>query len=913
MLSNIVFSSWHHVIIFLTSWVCFFIGGRLFFDNGVGQYHSSHLKNWVSICKALFLSTFVIACSLLELITFEILDFMHPTFRQLLWTACLSSLCLLLNVLIPGVLAATICVHLDLPDVLCSAISIASVLFFQLGSMFIKVFLPLSRRPDLASPSMSQLFSFDFQASVSLIAIVGTAIAAIIGGFATVSFPMEQLFVPDCVDAVAVKGREDFLKTVMTAISKKKSTLLNLVLRIRNDWDINSVSTPVSVVAGSAQAADALLQPHDFSPSPKHATKTPTRDVSFSSLVDFEQSTNSLQPVPVSSPSRQFDSPAETRSPSLSSHLPLSPQPLLGSHYPITPSSTAPSTTPMLATPLNKVPFSPFPWHQRNHLISKTKTISSSSSSSSSSLTPPLDHGQEDSASFHSKSIATPPVEGSSVVFRGLMGRHGPHGTDSPPSAQQSENPAPDNKIHHSLGYALALPHVHPQPKPSDASSLSSSPPPLPPSLALWYAIRPHALRLCRAVEVCVGWLGLAMQGVVDATFGPGARATAARTLRRLRADLIYSAGLLWQWCVVRRGRSGLVARRRPCRHDSRISCVEALCPNASNLNSHADQLHDDCSDCCGERVNLQATSACRAVSVWLMRAVDRVMETCMLGWQGSRALLMGLHCDGSDGVSNGEKVSSTTLSPGCAPFPVHSRPRDAESELARLRADIKMLEQLAEELFLELVCLQESRDRVLRSNSPWGQILRVSGYVLTLVGMVKLGTGTYRVCSFFIGGKFESMSQQADNVTSVLSFALVHLRLTLDVSVWSPIIGAAYMACMALLHVRGFIVSMQQFAKLGVLNTSTEIYSLVLAYMAGSYSVACVLFLRTQLPLWRRRGVTIALGEEMMLDFYFWLFDMIFILTSIVSAVCLTLDFRRKTRLNAVANNTLSSNHVFV
>ena len=108
-------------------------------------------------------------------------------------------------------------------------------------------------------------------------------------------------------------------------------------------------------------------------------------------------------------------------------------------------------------------------------------------------------------------------------------------------------------------------------------------------------------------------------------------------------------------------------------------------------------------------------------------------------------------------------------------------------------------------------------------------------------------------------------------------------------------------MGCMALLHVRAFILGISHFSKLGIVNTSTEIYSLVLAYLAGSYSVAGVLFLRCQLPLRRRKAVTMALGEDIVLDFYFWLFDVVFICSALTTFALCLLDIQRKRRLRCL------------
>ena len=107
---------------------------------------------------------------------------------------------------------------------------------------------------------------------------------------------------------------------------------------------------------------------------------------------------------------------------------------------------------------------------------------------------------------------------------------------------------------------------------------------------------------------------------------------------------------------------------------------------------------------------------------------------------------------------------------------------------------------------------------------------------------------------------------QQGDLVTTSLSFLLVHLKI--DGTAWAPFLSSVFIGSMALLHVRAFLVAMQQLAHFGIMSTSTELYSLSLALLAGFYFMACVWQLSFQLPLRCRRGVTAALGETAPFEF---------------------------------------------
>jgi hypothetical protein len=129
---NIFNLKFYHLFIFPISWLIFAIIGRVFFENGLGKYHSTHSKRWATLCKSLFLLTFVTCCTLLELVTFEILDLLHPALRLFSWTTSLAILALLLNILIPGVLAISIGFHINLSFKKSLFLGIISVCLFQL-------------------------------------------------------------------------------------------------------------------------------------------------------------------------------------------------------------------------------------------------------------------------------------------------------------------------------------------------------------------------------------------------------------------------------------------------------------------------------------------------------------------------------------------------------------------------------------------------------------------------------------------------------------------------------------------------------------------------------------------------------------------------------------------------------------
>lgn len=137
---------WQHFLILAVSVALSTIVGKLFFETGlgVGRYHATHSKTRATVCRMLFIGTFVLSCFLLELVTFEILDIFHPVLRQFSWTATLGMLCFLLNFLIPGVLAFSIGNHLDFPLPLSIIFGLLFVVVYQIGMYSIGQMLPIS-------------------------------------------------------------------------------------------------------------------------------------------------------------------------------------------------------------------------------------------------------------------------------------------------------------------------------------------------------------------------------------------------------------------------------------------------------------------------------------------------------------------------------------------------------------------------------------------------------------------------------------------------------------------------------------------------------------------------------------------------------------------------------------------------
>ena len=217
--------NWVHLIMFPSSWYCF-IGWARCTLRSIGVTIAS-TKHWSTLCKLIFLLTFVTACNLLELVVeFDL----PPALRRLAWSSTFVLLCILLNNIIPFVVAATMGRTLGLRRLLYAMLGIGCVVFVLIwfwivGETFIADGSEMWK--DHSSRSVliflwNQLLLTDVQHSIALIAMMGTGVAAVVAGFATVSFPVEQLMIVRGVNLSVLRAKEHFHVDLLRAIARKK-------------------------------------------------------------------------------------------------------------------------------------------------------------------------------------------------------------------------------------------------------------------------------------------------------------------------------------------------------------------------------------------------------------------------------------------------------------------------------------------------------------------------------------------------------------------------------------------------------------------------------------------------------------------------------------------------------------------
>lgn len=221
-----------HIIVFPSTWLLFFLLGRWFFDNVLGRYHATSSRVWAIVCKGIFLLTFVAACNLIQLTVADVYGFMHPTLRNVAWTSTLSLLCILLNTIIPFMSAVSMGRTLGLPRILAGFLGLGTILVFQLWFFFIAETFIVDKSETWKDHNdvlivvflYRQLFLKDLEHSVAITAMMGTFCSAIVAGFATISFPMDQLMIFRGVDEALLRRKKATHVEVLSMIAERKKT-----------------------------------------------------------------------------------------------------------------------------------------------------------------------------------------------------------------------------------------------------------------------------------------------------------------------------------------------------------------------------------------------------------------------------------------------------------------------------------------------------------------------------------------------------------------------------------------------------------------------------------------------------------------------------------------------------------------
>lgn len=219
---------------------------------------------------------------------------------------------------------------------------------------------------------------------------------------------------------------------------------------------------------------------------------------------------------------------------------------------------------------------------------------------------------------------------------------------------------------------------------------------------------------------------------------------------------------------------------------------------------------------------------------------------------------------------------------------------------VSQLKSDCKALEELARQLFLEIINLKAMQQRIEWSKTLKGRYFHFVGYFFSLYCIWKI----FIVSFFPIVQNFLRISVSRTNIqflfqstinivfnrvgkvdpaTRGIQIAVNWIGLQIDVKFWSQHVSFLLVGIIVISSIRGLLLSLTKFFYALSNPKSSNIIVLIMAELMAMYFVSSVLLMRMNMPLEYRRIVTQVLGD-LQFNFYHRWFDVIFLFSALSS-----------------------------
>ncbi|CAB4058688.1 GPR89 [Lepeophtheirus salmonis] len=216
----------------------------------------------------------------------------------------------------------------------------------------------------------------------------------------------------------------------------------------------------------------------------------------------------------------------------------------------------------------------------------------------------------------------------------------------------------------------------------------------------------------------------------------------------------------------------------------------------------------------------------------------------------------------------------------------------DSVEDVKRLQQDVDALEELSRHLFLELHDLQNMRERNEWAKTLQGRYFNVLGYFFSLYCTWKIFISTVNIVFDRVG--------KVDPITKGMEIAVIWFGLEIDIVFWSQHISFILVGAIVVTSTRGLLLTMSKFFIWISSPKSSNFIVLFLSQIMGMYFVSMVLLMRMNMPVQYRSIITEVLGE-LKFNFYHRWFDVMFLVSAVVTILILSLAHKKGTEKNFV------------
>ncbi|KAI9295364.1 hypothetical protein K502DRAFT_365078 [Neoconidiobolus thromboides FSU 785] len=200
------------------------------------------------------------------------------------------------------------------------------------------------------------------------------------------------------------------------------------------------------------------------------------------------------------------------------------------------------------------------------------------------------------------------------------------------------------------------------------------------------------------------------------------------------------------------------------------------------------------------------------------------------------------------------------------------------------VQSEIDTLANLQSQISSEVNQLNRRKDRLNHSGTVKGKAMDALGYIFGAYCI-------YRIFMSFINIILDR-NEKTDPVTMGLSILVKFWNLKLNQKFWAQQLSFVLIGVLVVFSIRSLLIYFMKLTKVFTSQTLRENLILFLAETMGMYFLSTVLLMRSNFPENYRNSLSLVLGN-ISFDFFYRWFDLIFLISSLLSIVVLYISHK--------------------